>query len=289
MFAQWRQACRALAALRSDPAIDAQRRPQRASADGRRARAGPAADPSGALGRTRGPAAAAGQRPALTRDGGLHPLPDQVPAHRQPGRRCSATRTPATRPAASRPASGQEQRHAAATAPAGRPGDRARAAGASARSSTSSSIRRLAGQPAGQLHRFGGIGGADDQQPGELDAEPGRGGRVQAAEGVEAGDQATGAWQAASEPSARLVAPPPVGASSSASAPRGQPPVPRARSRSAGRSAGRVAAASVRRGPRPAAGRAGAAHPGAREGVGRAVGESGWTIMAQPMIEQTFD
>jgi len=38
-----------------------------------------------------------------------------------------------------------------------------------------------AGQPAGQLHRLGGVGGADDQQPLQRNAQPDSGRRIESA------------------------------------------------------------------------------------------------------------
>ena len=110
--------------------------------------------------------AAAGQRPALARDGGLHPLPHQVAANRQPG--LSLQRHPHAGHPAGRlaPGPGQQQRHAA------RPHQQVGQAIQPARREGVGQVQHhrvdppLASQPTGQLHRLGGIGRADDQQPG---------------------------------------------------------------------------------------------------------------------------
>ena len=233
--------------------------------------------------------AAAGQRPALARDGGLHPLPHQVAAHRQPGlplQRHPHAGHPAGRLAAG---PGQQQRHAT------RPHQQVGQAIQPARQEGIGQVQHhrvdpaLAGQPAGQLHRLGGIGRADDQQPGQVDAEPGRGGRVQAASRIQVGDQAAGRpgrrpasrapgwwrrcrWAHRSAPARRAASRPCPG--------RGRGP--------AGRSAGRVAAGIGPEGstPRRRPCWRSASRSSGRGWTGR--GRSGWTIMAQPMIEQMF-
>ena len=139
-------------------------------------------------------AAVAGERPAVAGHRRLDPLPDQVLPHRQPGE-------PLERDAHPRGAGGGLG--------AARPGEeqgRARGAqqqiGQAIREALEAARRRgigqvqdeqvdeaAAGQPTGQLQCLDGVGGADDQQPFQRDAQPGGGRRVEAPERIEPGDQ----------------------------------------------------------------------------------------------------
>jgi len=134
--------------------------------------------------------AAAGQRPAMPFHRRLDPLPHQVAAHRQPG--AAPQRDPhpcGPSPRAGHP--GEQQRHAVrADQQVGQPfqGVGRHATGQVQNHGVDAP---LAGQPAGQLHRLGDIGRADDQQPVQVDAQPCGGRRIQVAGSVQVGDQPT--------------------------------------------------------------------------------------------------
>ena len=143
--------------------------------------------------------------------------------------RCSATRTPATAPTTARAGRRQhERRGGSRRAPAASRADPARAdparpaprgRGRARRSGPTGRARRRARSPRR-------VARSRHEKPFQADPEARGDGRVEGAVEVEPGRQATGRLCGGQRASASDVAPPPRGASSSASAPRGQPPVP---------------------------------------------------------------
>ena len=199
----------------------------------------PLAEPQVQLG------AAAGQRPAVAGHGRLDPLPDQVLSHRQPGaprQRHPHPGDPARRLAPG--SAGQQQARATgAQQQVGQAVEAARRRGIG-QVQDEQVDEAGAGQPAGQLHRLGGVGGRTTSS--HSSETPSRA-AVAGSKRDPGSSQATSppaAWQAASDPSARLVAPPPAGASSRARAPRGQPPL-RSAASSPGCPVGRGSAATI--------------------------------------------